>query len=464
MHALTHVAVLLSTAFVAAQQPDADKRDADPSQVMQHARTLAGNGQHEEALAELLWCFDYGAKENPAFVGVRLSFLPVQIAELGKKYPPALDALRERRDTAEQRAAKTKGTNRYMMDVMELAALDHYLGNDAANLELYDELKSESPDSPILKFLGHHVVDELIKAGREDEAREVGAAKNKSRRAVRKPVDIERAWPRDASTRLIVDSAIRPTTAYALDSVQYEQELSASRSEEERLSVLKRRWDAVVLAATYCDVVTSAWFHQSVQNWQSGWLITGTWTVRADGDLNASHDALSKATFLVTGDCEADVSVTENGIVHIYGDLRSTLTISGQSEVVIGGDITEDAVIEGDGILRVFVGGNMDGRIVSKGGAMLWINGDVSGSVHTGRPITKLHVIGDFFGQLMPSNVAHLAYLDVRGAMASELVAKTAGYGWSEFNASIGISDVSPGLYTKNRMSSARWVVHANQP
>ena len=450
MTALSHLLVLAGITFTATQPPGPVEQDTDPMQVMEEARELAENGQHEEALAKLLWCFDYGAKESVAFTGVRVSFLLSRIAALGKKYPPALEALQERREAAERRTAKTKGTQRYMFDFMDLVALNHSLGESAANLELYDELKSEVPESPILGFLRHHVVNELIKAGRADEARAFGTVPDELTPATRTPSVVERAWPRERFG-WTKSSSIRPTTAYSLDNVQYEEDLAATRDEAARLAVLKQRWNEVVLAAIYFDVVTDLSLHDSVHHWQSGFLTTGTWTVQAEGDLLAVHDSLSKATVLVKGDCQADVTVSNGGMVHIYGDLRSNLTISGLSEVVIGGDITIDGVIESDGILRVFVGGNVDGRISNKSSSTLWINGDVSGSIHAGRPSTKVHVMGDFYGQFLPFDVASLAYLDVRGHMPSDLIEKTARYGWTQFNASIGSSDVAPGLYPKSQ-------------
>lgn len=464
MYALSHVVVLAGISLTAMQPPGPVEQDADPMQVMEEAGVLAENGQHEEALAKLLWCFDYGAKESPAFVGVRLASIPSQIMALGKKYPPALEALQERRDVTERRTAKTKGTHRYMFDLMDLVALNHSLGEDAANLELYDALKNEAPDSPILGFMRIHVVDELIKAGRAEEAREIATAQEERISAARAPSVVERAWPRDRFG-WTKSSSVRPTTPYSLDNVRYEQDLAATRDEAARLEVFKQRWNEVVLAATYFDVVTDMSLHDSVHHWQSGFLTTGTWTVQADGDLLSVHDSLSKATVLVKGDCQADVTVSNGGMVHIYGDLRSTLTISGQSEVVIGGDISSDGVIESDGILRVFVSGNVDGRISNRSGSTLWINGDVSGSIHAGRPSTKVHVMGDFFGQLLPFDVASMAYLDVRGHMPSELIEKTARYGWTQFNASVGSSDVAPGLYEpKSFIPSSRWVVHSQHP
>lgn len=473
MYALSHVVVLAGISLAATQPPGPVEQDADPMQVMEEARELAENGQHEEALAKLLWCFDYGAKESVAFTGVRFSFLLSRIAEFGNKYPPALEALQERREAAERRAGKTKGTHRYMLDLMELAALNQSLGEDAANLELNDELKSEVPESPILGFMRHFVADEHIKAGRADKTRALGTGPDKLTPATPLSLVVERKWPRDLAGRE-KSSSVRLTTAYSLDNARYEKDLAATRDEAGRLEVLKQRWYEVVLAVTYCDVVANRMFLNSVRHWQSGWLTTGTWTIQADGDLLSVHNSLKKATVLVKGDCRAEITVGKGRMVHIYGDLRSNLTISGLSEVVIGGDITKDGVIENDGILRVFVGGNVDGRISSKSSSILWINGDVTGTIYAGDPRTEVHVIGDFVGQFLPLEVGSMAYLDVRGNMPSELIEKTARYGWIDFNASVGSSDAAPGLYglyepksrikPKSYIPNSRWVVLSQRP
>ncbi len=464
VYILSNVMIVVGLVFAAGPSPAVVEQDADPMQVKQQAGKLAEQGLYEEALAKLLWCFDEGAKVSPSFIGVRLSFLLVQIVELGEKYPPALDALQERRDAAEMRATNNKGTQRYSYDLMDLVALNQYLGEDAANLEIYEKLKSESPESPLVAMLLGRVASQLVKAGREDEVREVARTSGRTMNSARMPSVVERAWPRDPAIQLDSGVTPRPTTPYHLGNAQYEQELAASRDEATRLDVLKRRWDEVVLAATHFDVLKDSPLHGSVWHWQNGFLTTGTWTVQTGGDLLLAPDVLDKATVLVKGDCQADITVSNGGIVHIYGDLSSTLTVSGQVEVVIGGDITAEGVIEGDGIVRIFVGGNLVGRITNKSSSTLWINGDVSGIVHAGDPDVAVHVIGDFVGQLLPFAKGSLASLDVRGEMSSALIEKTARYSWTEFKASIGSSDIPAGIYPKGRTMGVRWVVHAQAP
>ena len=60
-------------------------------------------GKDEAALKEYLWCFDEGEQHTDGFHGVRLSFLLSDIEELGRRYPPAMTALLERRERAEER-------------------------------------------------------------------------------------------------------------------------------------------------------------------------------------------------------------------------------------------------------------------------------------------------------------------------------------------------------------------------
>lgn len=65
------------------------------------ARAYQDAGLYEEALEQFLWCFDEGPKYaiNDTWSGVRISFLLGYIQDLAEVYPPAMDALVERRDS-----------------------------------------------------------------------------------------------------------------------------------------------------------------------------------------------------------------------------------------------------------------------------------------------------------------------------------------------------------------------------
>jgi thiol-disulfide isomerase/thioredoxin len=88
----------------------------NPMLRMSYGDALAQNGRNEEALAEYLWCFDHGLEHNQAFTGVRVSFLLLKIAQLGRTEPSALDELRKRRDAALKPLEEGKGDFSAAMD------------------------------------------------------------------------------------------------------------------------------------------------------------------------------------------------------------------------------------------------------------------------------------------------------------------------------------------------------------
>ncbi len=460
------IGILISIGFLTGGPTLADDKGEpprDPMTMMQNARELTRLGKHEEALKDLLWCFDEGAKGNPAFVGVRLSFLLSQIAELGKAYPPALDALRERRDAAKTRAMKTKGSSNYETAVMEWVSLNHSLGEDAANLELYDRLRAEAPHSSLVTYVQHFVAKELTKAGRVKEEAPAGAPMEEPD-ANRRRGPPERAWPRNPDEQLTENGNAASGVVYVIDQARFKRDLAASKDEPQRLQVLARRWNQIVLAVAHCDVARDMSFHSSLSYWRSGWLSTGTWTLHSDGDLVTPSGPMNKATALVRGDCRANITITGGGIVHVYGDLDATIKVSGQSNVVIGGDVKPNGCIEAAGIVRVFVGGDVQGRIRSEGSLEVWVHGDLDGEIRAGHPSTRVHITGDFRGDMEPLVVGGMTYLDVRGKMPYKAIQATARHGWTVFNASIGVSDMPPGLYPKSRAAHGFWVVHSQSP
>jgi TonB family protein len=123
-------------------------------------RELARKGDDAGALAEFLWCFDVGMKQAPAFGGVRLSFLLGDIANLGAHYPPALDALKARRDVDRARVSDDR-------IAAEFGAINHSLGNDDLTLEVFEKAPA---DSAVRGAVGYWVFDLLLGAKRYDEA------------------------------------------------------------------------------------------------------------------------------------------------------------------------------------------------------------------------------------------------------------------------------------------------------
>jgi RNA polymerase sigma factor (sigma-70 family) len=101
------------------------------------AQQLARTGDPAEALRELLWCFDTGMPRVTGFGGVRMSFLLSDIAKLGERYAPALEALRERRDKAEKRLL----TNTSDFDATQtFSSINRTLKENARTLAVLDQL------------------------------------------------------------------------------------------------------------------------------------------------------------------------------------------------------------------------------------------------------------------------------------------------------------------------------------
>ncbi|MCB9850878.1 MAG: DUF255 domain-containing protein [Phycisphaerales bacterium] len=155
----------------------------DPMARMQYADSLARMGKYEEALDAYLWCFEEGNNYMIGFFGVRLSFLLSDIRRLGQDYPPALEALRQLRDAARERvlaeAPVEEKKEKSFWDhfrvttattsVPEFAALNDALGEEQDTLRVYDQMRKEHPDWPVVESLGDSVFDQLLAAKRYAE-------------------------------------------------------------------------------------------------------------------------------------------------------------------------------------------------------------------------------------------------------------------------------------------------------
>ena len=249
----------------------------------------------------------------------------------------------------------------------------------------------------------------------------------------------------------------RSPAPYTYARGDYDAALAAAEGAEQRREVLETRWKAIRLAAAHAHVVTDGAFHVSMQYWTSQWLSTGVWSVETEGDLARPVRRPGESTVLVRGDCLQPVHVTGGALIHVLGDLDAEINVEGQCEVLVGGDVKRGGRIVGDGIVRVFVGGDVHGAVRNAGSSTVWIAGSLAGEVATGTPSTKLHVMGDVSGAIAPAGEASLLQVEARGHVPWRVLAATAGRDYTEFEASVGSSDRPAGLYA-NRL--ATWVIH----
>lgn len=127
-------------------------------------KSLAEKQKYPEALDEYLWCFDHGLEKNPAFVGVRCSFLLSDIVTLGKKFPAARTALEKRRD--EREAGVISGASD-MMTIQDVIRLNEALEQPERNLTLFDRLPAKSPARAQML---ESVFDQLLRAKQYEDA------------------------------------------------------------------------------------------------------------------------------------------------------------------------------------------------------------------------------------------------------------------------------------------------------
>jgi RNA polymerase sigma factor (sigma-70 family) len=121
-----------------------------------HAQELAKNGDYAGALAEFLWCYNQGMPQVPDYRGVRNSFLLSEVADLGKQYPPALDALRDLRDQAK---ADILNNVTDIKAVQDFSSLNIALNDDSQTMDLFKQL---DPSDPRRAAVGLGVYDQLV--------------------------------------------------------------------------------------------------------------------------------------------------------------------------------------------------------------------------------------------------------------------------------------------------------------
>jgi thiol-disulfide isomerase/thioredoxin len=153
-----------------------------PNQRQKLGQAYAQQGKKEEALTEYLWCYDHGLESEPSYTGVRQSFLLMSIVDLGNKYPPAVQALEQRRDAAKKKLESGAGDFQTASDLM---SLNRALKAPEQTLAVYDQLKRDGKLTPEMKpAFNLTVLDSLLAARRYsdvvDAVGDVEAAVKKS--------------------------------------------------------------------------------------------------------------------------------------------------------------------------------------------------------------------------------------------------------------------------------------------
>lgn len=130
----------------------AGAEEPKPFDVLNEARSLANEGKYEEALQKHLWYHDNALRLDPGQGGVRLSFALSDWAELGKKYPKAMDKLLQIRDKKTKEVELGVGSFEAFHDVL---AINYTLNQNAKTIELFKFIDKHQPQTASICF---HVV------------------------------------------------------------------------------------------------------------------------------------------------------------------------------------------------------------------------------------------------------------------------------------------------------------------
>jgi thiol-disulfide isomerase/thioredoxin len=140
-----------------------DAHPDDPTLRQRYGEKLAQARRYPQALEAYLWCFDEGAQHNPAFAGVRTTYLLSDLERLARVYPPAGAALKERAKQAEDKLLAGQGT---VETAHELAALCEHAGTPGRTVEVWDQMRAAGVDPKLAEAMFDAVFDALMEQRR----------------------------------------------------------------------------------------------------------------------------------------------------------------------------------------------------------------------------------------------------------------------------------------------------------
>jgi tetratricopeptide (TPR) repeat protein len=110
--------------------------------VLRQAKEYAQKGMFEQALQKHIWFHDNALQVDRSYYGVRLSFALDDWVELGRKYPKALEALREIRD---KKVSLLAGGDTRPELFQDVEAVNEHLGDSRATVTLFKQIEARNP-------------------------------------------------------------------------------------------------------------------------------------------------------------------------------------------------------------------------------------------------------------------------------------------------------------------------------
>ena len=111
-------------------------------QYMQDTDDLINMEEYEEALERTIWFHNHALEHDKSMSGVRSSFALSDWHDLGKKYPPALEALKKTRDDKTQSLLTGSGNPKLFSDVL---SINRTLSEKNKSIKLFRNLDEKQP-------------------------------------------------------------------------------------------------------------------------------------------------------------------------------------------------------------------------------------------------------------------------------------------------------------------------------
>jgi tetratricopeptide (TPR) repeat protein len=137
-----------------------DANSVSPRDWLNAAREAFRNGEYQTSLERYQYFFEHALDDDPAaFYGVRLSYCLAEWSRLGRAYPPALEALVQRKAEAIQRLEKTRDPEQFH----DFESICGYL--DVREEALVQFRRYHQSDPPLARTIIRFVWDKLVDAG-----------------------------------------------------------------------------------------------------------------------------------------------------------------------------------------------------------------------------------------------------------------------------------------------------------
>lgn len=140
-------------------EPDADGR-FDIDRRLRRARALVTHNRLDDATDEFIWLWENMLDHDPAFAGVRGSFMASDMADLARRHPAALERFTQLRDQTWEMLNDHR--HRHPRLLSDWIVFNEIIDDNGATLEWFDRIKDDPAAQPTLQLVAYRLEQLLI--------------------------------------------------------------------------------------------------------------------------------------------------------------------------------------------------------------------------------------------------------------------------------------------------------------